>query len=132
MMPEKYGKGVIALNVLITSTGPSLDDQADERFGRARWLLLVEAETQTVLEAIDNHTQMNAMQGSGIKVAEIAGEKGAAWVLTGYVGPKAFAALQAMDVRIGQGVQGSGRQVIASFLRGEFAAAEAPNAESHW
>ncbi|ABZ83729.1 conserved hypothetical protein [Heliomicrobium modesticaldum Ice1] len=120
------------MKVLITSTGPSLDDQVDERFGRARWLLLVDTDSRTLLEALDNHRQVNAMQGSGIKVAEIAGEKGAEWVLTGFVGPKAFAALQAMDIRIGQGVKGTARQVVESFLRGDFTAAEAPNAESHW
>ena len=79
--------------VAVSSAGPSLDDAVDERFGRARFLLAVDTDTGEIVEASDNNVNREAMGGAGTASAETVSGFGAQAVLTGHLGPKAFAAL---------------------------------------
>jgi len=93
------------VKVAITALGPDLGDLVDERFGRARFVLVVDTETSD-LEAVDNAEQRNALQGAGIGAAELVAGRGAGAVVTGHLGPKAFDALQAAGIA---GYDGAGR-----------------------
>lgn len=79
----------------------------DERFGRAEFLLVVDAETLT-LESVDNKANRDALQGSGLGAAEIASAHGATAVVTGHLGPMAFRALQGAGI---DGFDGTGMTV---------------------
>jgi predicted Fe-Mo cluster-binding NifX family protein len=71
-------------------------------------------------------------QGAGIQAAEIVAGTGASVLLTGYVGPKAFQALSAAGIVIGQNLdQLTVREAIQRFQQGDVDMAEAPNSRGH-
>ena len=111
------------MKVAVTSMGPHLDSVVDERFGRARYILVVDMESDC-LEVIDNEENVNAIQGAGIQTAQEVSERGAEWVLTGHVGPKACSALNAARVRIGTGASGTVRETLERYRKGDFMAVE--------
>lgn len=118
--------------VLISSQGADLDSQVDPRFGRASFFVVVDTETFG-FEAIDNSAGKTAAQGAGIQAAETAAKSGAQAVLSGFVGPKAFAALNAAGIKIGQGVDGmTVKEAAEKFIAGEVEMASAPSKPGHW
>ncbi|MBF4510759.1 MAG: NifB/NifX family molybdenum-iron cluster-binding protein [Aeromicrobium sp.] len=105
------------MTLAVSALGPSLEDRVDERFGRAHYLLFVDEQDGT-LEAVDNTTNRNALQAAGIATAELVSDRGATAVITGHLGPKAFAALGAAGI---PGYDGSGmtvREALDRFVEG--------------
>ena len=45
------------MKIAVTSTGPEMDSVVDERFGRARYFLVVDLDTENI-QSIDNTTNM--------------------------------------------------------------------------
>ena len=87
------------MKVAVTSQGKELSSDIDPRFGRARWLLLVD--TQTGLsEAYDNAVNLNIAQGAGIQTGQNVANLGAEAVITGNVGPNAFKTLDAANIKV--------------------------------
>jgi predicted Fe-Mo cluster-binding NifX family protein len=117
------------MKVAVTSEGPTLDYQVDPRFGRAGGFVIVDIETMETAY-VDNGSSQARAQGAGIQAAENVANAGAQVVLTGYVGPKAFTALAAAKIRIGQDVDGmTVREAVEKYIRGEVAMADAPNSQ---
>jgi predicted Fe-Mo cluster-binding NifX family protein len=113
--------------IAITSEGPSLDDQVDPRFGRAAGFVVVDLGT---LESqyIENGQAQVMAQGAGIQAAELMARAGVSHVLTGFVGPKAFQALTAAGIKVGQNLEGlTVRQAVERFQGGQVEIAQAPN-----
>jgi len=118
-------------NIAITSEGPALDDRVDPRFGRAAGFVIVNPETMEVVQYVDNGSSQAMAQGAGIQAAENVANAGAAVLLTGFVGPKAFDALQAAGIRIGQDVDGlTVREAVEKFKAGNVAMANAANSSA--
>lgn len=108
------------MKLCITAAGNSLESRTDASFGRAPWLVLVDTEQGVMLEAVENKG-VNASQGAGIAAAQIIADKGAAGLLTGRVGPKAQAALQAADVKIFEGLADcSVGEALTQFTTGKY------------
>jgi predicted Fe-Mo cluster-binding NifX family protein len=111
----------------VTSEGPTLDSQIDPRFGRAAGFVVVDPATWE-FQYVDNGASQAMSQGAGINAAEAIARAGATALLTGYVGPKAFAALQAAGIAV---IQAMGdmtvRQAVEEFAAGRTTAASAPN-----
>jgi predicted Fe-Mo cluster-binding NifX family protein len=119
-------KESIVKKVAVSSEGPTLDDRVDPRFGRAAGFVVVDIETMAV-EYVDNGTSQAMAQGAGIQAAENVANAGAQVLLTGFVGPKAFTALSAAKVGIGQDVDGmTVREAIEKYKNGDV-----PMAENH-
>ena len=67
-------------------------------------------------------------QGAGIQAAQLIARAGVSLVLTGYVGPKAFQALSAAGIKIGQNLEDlSVRQAVEKYKSGQVSMAAAPN-----
>jgi predicted DNA-binding protein (UPF0251 family)/predicted Fe-Mo cluster-binding NifX family protein len=116
--------------IAITSEGPSLDDRMDSRFGRAAGFVVVDLETMQT-EYIDNGASQVMAQGAGIQAAETVARSGVNVLLTGFVGPKAFQALNAVGIQVGQGLEDmTVRMAIEKFTSGEVSMAEGPNREA--
>ena len=116
--------------IAITSEGPSLDDQVDPRFGRAAGFVVVDLETMES-RYIDNGQSQVMSQGAGIQAAELIARAGVECLLTGYVGPKAFQALSAAGIKIGQDLEGlTVREAVERFRSGSVPMAQAPNREA--
>jgi predicted Fe-Mo cluster-binding NifX family protein len=117
--------------IAVTSEGPSLSDAVDPRFGRAAGFVVVELESMGTTY-VDNSASQVLAQGAGIQAAENLVKAGAEVLLTGFVGPKAFAALQAAGVKVVQGLEAlTVGEAIARFRAGDLSYAEAPNREGH-
>lgn len=117
--------------IAVSSEAPDLDARVDPRFGRAAGFVVVDPET-LAFEYVDNGSSQAMAQGAGIQAAEIVAATGARVVLTGFVGPKAFQALSAAGIAIGQNVDNlTVREAVARFQAGGVAMAAAPNSGAH-
>lgn len=85
------------MKIAISAEGPTLQDIVDPRFGRAAGFVIYDTETKA-FEYIDNGTAQTAAQGAGLMAVETVVEAGVKVVLSGYIGPKALEALQAVGL----------------------------------
>ncbi len=109
------------MKIAISSTGPTLDSQIDPRFGRASYFLIVNLDDDS-FEAIDNTANAMGAGGVGIQSGQNVVNAGAEWVITGSVGPKAYAVLDGAGVKIASGVTGTVKEAIANFKEGDLKA----------
>jgi len=119
------------MKVAVTSQGTELTSAVDPRFGRARYFLLVDTQTQRV-QAVDNDVNLNAAQGAGIQAGKTVASLGVEAVITGHVGPKAFATLQAAGVKVYPGASGTVAEALEQFKAGQLKLAESADVEGHW
>lgn len=118
--------------IAVTAEAPTLDSPMDPRFGRAAGFMIVDPET-LAFEYVDNGAGQAAAQGAGIQAAESVVRAGAKVVLTGFVGPKAFQALTAAGIKIGQNLENvTVREAIERYKAGKVDMATAPNRHGHW
>jgi predicted DNA-binding protein (UPF0251 family)/predicted Fe-Mo cluster-binding NifX family protein len=128
---ESYAKEIKMEKIAITSEGPTLDDAVDPRFGRAAGFIVVDPQTLD-FEYIDNGASQTMAQGAGIQAAENVVRAGANVLLTGYVGPKAFLALEAGNIKVAQNLEDmTVRQAVERYKKGEVEWAAAPNRMGH-
>ena len=119
------------MKVAVTAQGPNLASQVDPRFGRAEYFLLVDTETSE-FTVHDNAQNLSAAQGAGIQSGQNVVQLGAEAVITGNLGPNAFATLQAGNVRAYIGASGTVQEAVEQFRRGRLQAVEGANVEGHW
>ncbi len=119
------------MKIVVSASGPGLEDQVDPRFGRAPFFLLVDPETLDI-EVVPNQPNLQAAQGAGIQSAALVAQYKPAAVLTGHCGPKAFHTLEAAGVAVIVGVAGSVKQAVQDYRAGRFHRASGPNVASHW
>jgi predicted Fe-Mo cluster-binding NifX family protein len=119
------------MKIAVTSQGKDLGSAVDPRFGRARWFIIYDAETDG-FEAVDNEQNVNAMQGAGIQAGRQLVDHGAKVLLTGHCGPNAFRTLQAAGIQVVVGVEGTVSEAIERFKRQELTTADRPDVEGHW
>ncbi len=103
------------MKIVISAVGMTLDSVVDPRFGRAACLLIVDSETGTLLEAIDNSTGRDAAHGAGIGAAALVADKGVAAILTGHVGPKAMPIVEKAGIQVVADVTGTVREAVERF-----------------
>ena len=119
------------MKIAITSQGTSLDSPVDPRFGRAKHFVLADTESGD-FTSHDNAQNLNAPQGAGIQAAQAVARLGAEAVLTGHVGPKAFAVLKAANIIVYTGASGTVREAIDCLKSGKLQAAKTADVEGHW
>lgn len=119
------------MKLAISARSSDLGDEVDPRFGRAAYILLVDADSKS-FEVIDNSANVNAFKGAGIQAAATVCDKGADVVLTGYCGPKAYQVLNQASVKVVNDVTGTVEEVVDTFNAGKYTYATESNAEAHW
>jgi len=119
------------MRVAVTAKEASVDGAVDQRFGRARYLIVVDTET-CESEVHDNQLNLNAAQGAGIQTAQNIAQTNVRAVLTGHVGPNAFRALSAAGVQVYCGVQGTVEQAIDEFQAGTLKQVDSADVDGHW
>jgi predicted Fe-Mo cluster-binding NifX family protein len=126
-----HKKEQVMLKIAVSCEEPGLDSQVDPRFGRAAGFCIVDPDTLE-FKFVDNGSSQAMAQGAGIQAAETVFRSGANVVLTGAVGPKAFRALSAAGIQVGQNLENmSVRQAIDKFKAGEVDMASKPNSMGH-
>ena len=119
------------MKVVVTSQGQELSSEIDPRFGRAKWLFLMD--TQTGLsEAHDNTVNLNLVQGAGIQTGQNLVNLGVEVVITGNIGPNAFKTLNAANVKVFLSKANTVQEAIGSFMAGELDEVKQANVEGHW
>lgn len=124
-------KEPIMAKIAVSSEGPTLEDLVDPRFGRAGGFVLVDPQSMQ-FSYLDNGVSQTRAQGAGIQAAQVVAGAGAEVVLTGYVGPKAFQALEAVGIQVVQDLEGlTVRQAVERFTSGQAQPAQGPNRQGH-
>ena len=118
------------MKIAVTSTGPSLDDNVEVRFGRCPYFLIIDTNTMQ-LEAIEN-PNIALGGGAGIQSAQLMSEKGVTTVLTGNCGPNAFSVFGQAGIQVIVGVSGPVRNAVEQFKTGALSSASGPNVVSHY
>ena len=119
------------MKIAVTSKGKELDSTIDPRFGRAAYILIVDADDGTV-EVLDNSENVNVFKGAGIQAAATVADKGADVLLTGFCGPNAFKTLDAVGVKVANDAGGTVWEAVEAFKKGEMPLAGEANVDGHW
>ncbi len=117
------------MKIAVTSTGPTLDDAVEARFGRCPYFLIIDPDTLD-LEALPN-ANIALGGGAGIQSAQTMANQGVSVVLTGNCGPNAFRVFGTAGIQVITGVTGQVRQAVRQFKSGALAAAHAPSVKGH-
>ena len=119
------------MKIAITVQDKELSSEIDLRFGRAKWLIVVDTESGD-FRAHDNAVNLNAAQGAGIQTGRNVANLGVEAVITGNVGPNAFKTLNAAGVKIFLAEKQSAQQAVDSYKAGELKEVGQANVEGHW
>jgi predicted Fe-Mo cluster-binding NifX family protein len=119
------------MKVVVTSQGKELTSEVDQRFGRAKFLLVVDTETGD-FTVHDNELNLNAIQGAGIQTGQNIANLGVEAVITGNVGPNAFKTLKAANVKIFLAQKQTIAEAVEAFKAGKMKEVDNANVEGHW
>jgi len=115
------------MKICITSTGQDLDATVDQTFGRARYFLFVDSETQET-KAIQNAP---GAHGAGVQAAQLLDQHGASVLITGNVGPNALQGLRAAGIAIYTGASGTGKTALEDYEAGRLNTTDTPTRPGH-
>lgn len=119
------------MKVAVTSQGGTLESPVDPRFGRAKNFVVVDTETGE-FQAVSNTQNLNALQGAGIQAGQKVRDLGAAALITGHVGPKAFTTLTAAKIDIYINASGTVADAVDAFKAGTLPRADRADVDGHW
>jgi len=118
------------MKIAVSSSGPTLDDSVEARFGRCAYFLVIDPDTLE-FEPIQN-PNIAVGGGAGIQSAQLLANKDVTVVLTGNCGPNAFQTFGAAGIQVITGVTGQVREAVRMYKSGEMAGASGPNVQSHF
>ena len=115
------------MKLCITSSGTDMGSCVDEAFGMASFFIIVDTETMAA-DAIKN-TAVKLEHGAGVRAAQIISDEGAAALLTGKIGPKAFTALREAGIKVYEGASklDSVKDVVEKFKKGGYIESYSPS-----
>ena len=117
------------MKIAVTAKGNTLDSEVDPRFGRCSHFLIVDGDTMS-FESISNESAM-AYGGAGIQAAQAMAKAGVKAVVTGNMGPNAFQTLSAAGIKVFIGANGTIKEAIEKYKKGELKETESSNVSSH-
>ena len=105
------------MKIAISSTGKTLENEVDPRFGRCHYFLIAEIINKDVknIKAIEN-TAKAQMDGAGIRASEIVANEKVNAIITVNLGPRAFSVFGQFGIKIYQG-KGRIKDVLEQFRR---------------
>jgi predicted Fe-Mo cluster-binding NifX family protein len=115
------------MKIAVTSVGPGMNSGVDLRFGRCPYFVIVEAEGKKIKgsQSIEN-TSKDQLGSAGITAAQAVAESGAEVVITGNVGPRAFAVFEQMGIKVYQG-SGTVKEAVERYLQGKLSKMGGPS-----
>lgn len=119
------------MKIAITAQDKDLTSEIDLRFGRAKWLIVFDTETEN-FNSHSNEVNLNAIQGAGIQTGQNIATLGVEAVVTGNVGPNAFKTLRAAGVKAFLAEKQTVAEAVKSFKAGTLKEIDDANVESHW
>lgn len=119
------------MKIAVSSQGQELKSALDPRFGRAAGFIVFDLESGD-FEFVSNEQNLYASQGAGIQTAQNVAKSGAQAVITGHVGPKAFAALKAGDIPVFFCQAKTVQEALQAYKDGQLEQAEGADKGGHW
>lgn len=119
------------MRIAVSSRGTGLDSMVDPRFGRAQFFIIFDTDNDS-FQAISNEQNVQAAQGAGVQAAEKVAREKVDIVVSGNIGPKAFATLSAAGIRTALWAEGTVSQAIEMAKNNEFKPTNGANVEGHW
>lgn len=119
------------MKIAVTSMDGTLEGMVDERFGRARKVILYDPNTDAT-EVIENSTQVDMAQGAGIQAAQNVVRTGARAVISGHLGPKAFYVLQTAGVEIYSAPNMTAGEAIRRYKEKTLIKLAGADVQGHW
>ena len=117
------------MKIGVSAAGKNLNAIVDQRFGRCICFLIIDSNAMD-FKFISNESNMSS-GGAGIQAAQTIAKAGVEVVLTGNIGPNAFQTLSAAGIKVFIGADGTIKEVIEKFKRGELEEIKTPNVNSH-
>lgn len=118
------------MKVAVTSTGPTIDDQVDPRFGRSPYFVVVDTDSMEAEPLQNENAALGG--GAGIQSAQMISEQNVEALLTGNCGPNAFRTLQAAGIEVVVGASGTVRTAVESYVSGTLSGSSSPNVADHF
>jgi predicted DNA-binding protein (UPF0251 family)/predicted Fe-Mo cluster-binding NifX family protein len=123
--------GAGAVKVAITSIDGTMEGMVDERFGRAKMLIIYDP-TKDASKMIENTAQRSLAQGAGMQTAQNILSLGIKVVITGHLGPNAFKALEAAGVEAYTAVNMTASDALKKYQEGLLERLSAADVGGHW
>jgi predicted Fe-Mo cluster-binding NifX family protein len=117
------------MKIGVSATGKDLNAIVDQRFGRCSCFLIIDTATMN-FKSISNNSAMSS-GGAGIQAAQTVAKAGVEAVVTGNMGPNAFQTLSAAGIKVFTGADGTIKEAIEKYKKGELEETKAPNVVSH-
>lgn len=115
------------MKIGLTASSEGMDSDLSTVFGRCPYFIIVETDENEIKNSKTvKNTAINQRGGAGISAAQIIGDQGVEVVISGNIGPRAFGVLQQMGVEIYEGSNGSIKENVNNFLKGELEKQSSP------
>ena len=118
------------MKIAFTSKSNNLESEIDPRFGRCNFFLIVDIDTM-VFESVSNKSSLSS-GGAGIQAAQIIAKAGVEVVVTGNIGPNAFQTLSAAGIKVFTRTNGTIKDAIEKYKKGELEKIESASVGSHF
>jgi len=119
------------MKIAISSTGKTLEEEIDPRFGRCAYFLIVNIENKEIKEvkAIENTAKAQS-GGAGITAGEIVANQDVKAIITTNLGPRAFEIFDQFKIKVYSG-QGKIKDVVNEFIKGNLKELSNANGPQH-
>lgn len=117
------------MKVAVTATGSDLDSMVDERFGRCRYFIFIDPETEE-FEAVEN-IYMGDAHGAGVQVAQFIIDKGISALITVNVGPNAMRVLKESGIEVYAASSMSVKEAVENYVHGKLTKVFSPTTPPH-
>ena len=108
------------MKVAVTSTGNSLDSEVSSVFGRCPYFIIADIENGEIKSDINiENPAKNATGGAGNKAAEFIANSKVNALVSGAVGPNAFAILRQVGIKVYKLESGSVKDNLKLFSEGK-------------
>lgn len=117
------------MKVIVSSTGRDMDSHVSQVFGRAEYYILADTEDLSH-EPLENPATGQS-SGAGVMAAQFVLEQSPQALISANIGPNAFQMLSAGSVECFAAPEGTVKEAVEAFARGELTSLSSPNARSH-
>ncbi len=103
------------MKIAVSAAGKGMDSPVDVRFGRCPNFVIVELEKKKIKSSKDvENTAVAQMGGAGLTAAELVANQDVKAVITGNMGPRAFAVFHQFGIKVYRG-SGTVKEAVDKF-----------------
>ncbi len=119
------------MKIAVSAGGKDLQSPVDPRFGRAAFFIIYNTDDDS-FEAVSNDDNAQASQGAGVQAAQTVAARRVDWVISGNMGPKAFAGLKAAKIKVACWSEGTVEEAIKLIKENKLEELPEANVRGHW